>query len=254
MLLHIDIHKLMKIIEKYFILDKRNKIFITIFLLILTMMLHFFIALHEIYSNYNFLGWIILLILFLYVYSKIDININKMNPASHEKVTDESGHSYILDQSPKQISLLPFIILGVLSIILYFLNMNRIGNNICEILLLLLSGSITSILLYFLYYKALPCILSKITKQKMINSGNFVNLNHKSDDFGVILPVKTYKYNKILLNFLFSVILYCVFVFLLIFFNEIIPRDIEIRKEFSTLYILFGGFLGAEIMNFYSQR
>ena len=177
-----------------------------------------------------------------------------MNPASHEKVTDESGHSYILDQSPKQISLLPFIILGVLSIILYFLNMNRIGNNICEILLLLLSGSITSILLYFLYYKALPCILSKITKQKMINSGNFVNLNHKSDDFGVILPVKTYKYNKILLNFLFSVILYCVFVFLLIFFNEIIPRDIEIRKEFSTLYILFGGFLGAEIMNFYSQR
>lgn len=36
MLLHIDIHKLMKIIEKYFILDKRNKIFITIFLLILT--------------------------------------------------------------------------------------------------------------------------------------------------------------------------------------------------------------------------
>ena len=64
MLLHIDIHKLMKIIEKYFILDKRNKIFITIFLLILTMMLHFFIALHEIYSNYNFLGWIILLILF----------------------------------------------------------------------------------------------------------------------------------------------------------------------------------------------
>ena len=251
MFLYINIHKLMEIIDKYFISDKRNKIFITIFFLILTMILHFFIALHEIYSQYNLWGynfwvWIILLILFLYVYSKIEINTNKMKPASYEKVTEKSGYSYILDQSPKRISLLPFIILGGLSIFLYFLNMNRIGNNICEILLLLLSGLITSILLYFLYYKALPYILSKITKKKMINSGNFANLDSKSDDFGAVLPVKTYKYNKILLKLLFSVILYFVFVFLLVFFNDI---EIKIKKEFSTLYILFGGFLGAEIMN-----
>ncbi len=254
MRLHINIDELMKIIDKYFISDKRNKIFITIFFLILTMMLHFFTVLHEIYSDYNFLGWILLFILFFYVYSKIDININEMKPVSHEKVTDESGYSYILDQSPKQLSLLPFIILGVLSIILYFLNMNRIGNNICEILLLLIGGSITSILLYFLYYKALPYILSEITKKKMKNSGKLVNLNHKSDDCGVVLPVKKYTYDKTPLKLLFSAILYCLFVLLLVFFNETIPRYIEIKKEFSTLYILFGGFLGAEIMNFHSQR
>lgn len=251
MLLHINIDKLMEIIDKYFISDKRNKIFITIFFLIVTIILHFLIVLLEIYPNL----WIILLVLlFIYLYLKNNININKMKPTYHEKVIDESGHSYILDQSPKQISLLPFILLVFLSIILYLLNINRIGNNICEILLLLLSGSITSILFYFLYYKALPYILSKITKKKMINSGKLVNLNYKSDDFGVVITVKTYEYNKILLKFSYPVILYCVFVFLLVFFNETIPRYIEIKKEFSALYVLFGGFLGAEIMNLYSQK
>ena len=270
MYLHINIEKLIKTIYKYFISDKLNKIFITILFLILTIILHFFSVLYVIYQKYSFLTWIILFILLFLILHTVysNIYINEKNLVSNEKITDESGHTYISDKSPQHLSLFPFIILvGLSIIILYVCNMSRINNelNIYKISLHLLSGAITAILFHLAYYQIAPYVLNKIVIKKVMNSGKLVVLDRNNDDYGKTFPVQREKYDKIIFKFLFFIILYCAFVFLLVFFNETILQDmnetiqqdmeyIKIKKEFSTLYVLFGGFLGAEIMNLCSQK
>ena len=270
MYLHINIEKLIKTIYKYFISDKRNKIFITILFLILTIILHFFSVLYVIYQKYDFLTWTILFILLFLIlhiaYS--NIYINETNLVSNEKITDESGHTYISDKSPQHLSLFPFIILvGLSIIILYVCNMSRINNelNIYRISLHLLSGAITAILFHLAYYQIAPYVLNKIVIKKVMNSGKLAVLDRNNDDCGKTFPVQREIYDKIIFKFLFFIILYCALVLLLVFFNETILQDmnetirqdmeyIKIKKEFSTLYVLFGGFLGAEIMNLYFQK
>ena len=270
MYLHINIEKLIKTIYKYFILDKLNKIFITILFLILTIILHFFSVLYVIYQKSSFLTWIILFILLFLILHTVysNIYINEKNLVSNEKITDESGHTYISDKSPQHLSLFPFIILvGLSIIILYVCNMSRINNelNIYKISLHLLSGAITAILFHLAYYQIAPYVLNKIVIKKVMNSGKLAVLDRNNDDCGKTFPVQREIYDKIIFKFLFFIILYCVFVLLLVFFNETILQDmnetirqdmeyIKIKKEFSTLYVLFGGFLGAEIMNLYSQK
>lgn len=271
MYLHINIEKLIKTIDKYFISDKRNKIFITILFLILTITLHFFSVLYVIYQKYDFLTWTILFILLFLILHIVysNIYINETNLVSNEKITDESGHTYISDKSPQHLSLFPFIILVGLSIIiiLYVCNMSRINNelNIYKISLHLLSGAITAILFHLAYYQIAPYVLNKIVIKKVMNSGKLAVLDRNNDDCGKTFPVQREIYDKIIFKFLFFIILYCALVLLLVFFNETILQDmnetirqdmeyIKIKKEFSTLYVLFGGFLGAEIMNLYFQK
>ena len=286
MYLHINIEKLIKTIDKYFISDKRNKIFITILFLILTIILHFFSVLYVIYQKYDFLTWTILFILLFLILHIVysNIYINETNLVSNEKITDESGHTYISDKSPQHLSLFPFIILvGLSIIILYVCNMSRINNelNIYKISLHLLSGAITAILFHLAYYQIAPYVLNKIVIKKVMNSGKLAVLDRNNDDCGKTFPVQREIYDKIIFKFLFFIILYCALVLLLVFFNETILQDmnetilqdmnetilqdmnetirqdmeyIKIKKEFSTLYVLFGGFLGAEIMNLYFQK